>query len=78
VMFDMHRDAAAKRPGVLTKVGLGTFVDPQLQGCAMNDRAAGEPVVRKVRFADQTGYSFRRSRRAWRSSAPPLPTSAAI
>src|SRR5581483_8996177 len=28
ILFDMHRDAAAKRPGVLTKVGLDTFVDP--------------------------------------------------
>ena len=35
-MFDMHREAAAKRPGVLTKVGLDTFVDPRHQGCAMN------------------------------------------
>ena len=50
ILFDMHRDAAAKRPGVLTKVGLGTFVDPQLQGCAMNARAAAEPVVRRVRL----------------------------
>jgi acyl CoA:acetate/3-ketoacid CoA transferase len=51
ILFDMHRDAAAKRPGVLTKVGLGTFVDPELQGCAMNARAADEPVVSRVRFA---------------------------
>ena len=29
IMFDMHREAAAKRPGVLTKVGLDTFVDPR-------------------------------------------------
>ena len=36
ILFDMHRDAAAKRPGVLTKVGLDTFVDPARQGCAMN------------------------------------------
>ena len=28
ILFDMHREAAAKRPGVLTKVGLDTFVDP--------------------------------------------------
>ena len=40
ILFDMHRDAAARRPGVLTKVGLDTFVDPDLQGCAMNDAAA--------------------------------------
>lgn len=31
VLFDMHREVAAKRPGVLTKVGLDTFVDPERQ-----------------------------------------------
>ena len=32
ILFDMHREAAAKRPGVLTKVGLDTFVDPGRRG----------------------------------------------
>ena len=32
ILFDMTREAAAKRPGVLTKVGLGTFVDPGASG----------------------------------------------
>lgn len=50
ILFDMHRDAAARRPGVLTQVGLGTFVDPDQQGCAMNERSAAHPVVRKERF----------------------------
>ena len=53
VMFDMHRDAAAKRPGVLTKVGLDTFVDPDRQGGAMNARAQSEPFVKKVSFAGE-------------------------
>ncbi len=29
---------------MLTKVGLGTFVDPDLQGCAMNEAGAERPV----------------------------------
>jgi acyl CoA:acetate/3-ketoacid CoA transferase len=37
ILVDMHREAAARRPGVLTQAGLGTFVDPALQGCAMID-----------------------------------------
>ena len=49
ILFDMHREAAAKRPGVLTKVGLDTFVDPDRQGCAMNASAAAEPVVEEGR-----------------------------
>ncbi len=36
ILFDMHRDVAAHRAGVFTKVGLGTFVDPRNQGCKMN------------------------------------------
>jgi acyl CoA:acetate/3-ketoacid CoA transferase len=58
ILFDMHRDAAAKRPGVLTKVGVGTFVDPALQGCAMNERAASHPVVRKETFDGQDWLYF--------------------
>jgi acyl CoA:acetate/3-ketoacid CoA transferase len=58
ILFDMQRDAAAKRPGVLTKVGLGTFVDPALQGCAMNARAAAEPIVHKVEFAGDEWLFF--------------------
>lgn len=50
VLFDMHRDAAARRPGVLTQVGVGTFVDPDQQGCAMNQAAAAHAVVRKEHF----------------------------
>nr|WP_295785397.1 acyl CoA:acetate/3-ketoacid CoA transferase [Rhodoferax sp.] len=50
ILFDMHRDAAARRPGVLTQVGIGTFVDPAQQGCAMNDAALKHAVVRKEHF----------------------------
>lgn len=50
ILFDMMREAAAKRPGVLTKVGLDTFVDPDRDGCAMNARAAAAPIVKKIQF----------------------------
>ena len=58
ILFDMHRDAAAKRPGVLTKVGLDTFVDPARHGGAMNQLAAREPVVKKVTFQGQEWLFF--------------------
>jgi propionate CoA-transferase len=48
ILFDMHREAAAKRPGVLTKVGMDTFVDPAREGCAMNAKAAEEAIVKRV------------------------------
>ena len=50
IMFDMLREAAAMRPGVLTKVGLDTFVDPDQQGCAMNKAAMAVPIVKKINF----------------------------
>ena len=47
ILFDMHREAAAKRPGVLTKIGMDTFVDPdarrlrdERQGGGRADRLA--------------------------------------
>lgn len=50
IVFDMLREGAGKRPGVLTKVGMETFVDPELEGCAMNDAARAEPIVRREVF----------------------------
>ena len=58
IMFDMHREAAAHRPGVLTKVGLDTFVDPKRQGCAMNDLGAADPIVSRTDFAGETWLHF--------------------
>lgn len=58
IMFDMHREAAAHRPGVLTQVGLETFVDPVREGCAMNAQAAADPIVARTEFAGQTWLHF--------------------
>ena len=58
IMFDMLREAAAKRPGVITKVGLDTFVDPDNEGCAMNARAAAAPIVKKIRFEGEDWLYF--------------------
>ncbi|MDQ2064947.1 CoA-transferase [Xinfangfangia sp. CPCC 101601] len=58
IMFDMHREAAARRPGVMTRVGLKTFVDPVRQGCAMNAKAAAKPIVSRVEFGGETWLHF--------------------
>lgn len=58
ILFDMHRDVAARRPGVLTQVGLDTFVDPVREGCAMNATAAARPIVARAEFGGQTWLHF--------------------
>ena len=40
VVGGLLRAAAGRKPGILTRVGLGTFCDPRLEGCAMNRSAA--------------------------------------
>lgn len=59
ILFDMLREGAGHRPGVLTKVGLDTFVDPANEGCAMNDRAKAEPIVERRAFDGEEWLYFR-------------------
>jgi propionate CoA-transferase len=47
LIFDMLRDVAARRAGVLTRTGLDTFVDPRREGGRMN-RAAKDDIVKLV------------------------------
>ncbi len=58
ILFDMVRDAAAKRPGVLSKVGIDTFVDPEREGGAMNACGAAQAVVKKVKFEGEDWLFF--------------------
>ena len=58
IIFDMLREAAGHRPGVLTKVGMGTFVDPDQEGCAMNEAASGEPIVSRREFEGEEWLYF--------------------
>ena len=59
IVFDMLREGAGKRPGVLTKVGMETFVDPDQDGCAMNDAARADPIVRHEIFDGEKWLYFK-------------------
>ena len=52
LIFHQLREAAAKRPGVLTQVGMDTFLDPRRQGGRMNERTRAE-IVQLVEFDGQ-------------------------
>ncbi len=58
IIFDMLREGAGQRPGVLTKVGMETFVDPDQEGGAMNAAAAAEPIVRRMAFEGEDWLYF--------------------
>ena len=45
VLFQLHRAAAARQPGILTDVGTGTFIDPRQAGGRMNESTPADFVT---------------------------------
>lgn len=58
VITNLYRDIGAGRPGTITRVGLGTFVDPVLGGGRMN-AATTEELVQRVELAGETYLFFK-------------------
>ena len=58
VILDLIRAQAKGQKGVLTKVGLGTFMDPRLEGCAMNP-ITKESIVKVVEFEGEEYLWFK-------------------
>ncbi len=59
VIINLWREIAAGRPGMITKVGLGTFVDPRVEGGKMNT-ATKEDIFRIIEL-DGEEYMFYKS-----------------
>ena len=49
VIINLWREIAAGRPGLITKTGLGTFVDPRVEGGRMN-KCAKDEIVKLIDF----------------------------
>jgi len=47
VLCALMRETAARRPGLITQVGLGTFMEPEQGGGRLNERTT-EPLVERV------------------------------
>ena len=57
ILYHLHREAAAKRPGLLTQVGMDTYLDPRRQGGQMNSRTTTD-IVKLIEFEGQEWLYF--------------------
>jgi len=54
----LYRSMACGLPGKMSKVGLGTFIDPRLEGGKMNDKTAGLPDIVEIITYGSEEYMF--------------------
>lgn len=52
VLAQLYREIAAKRPGLITKVGLETYIDPRVEGGKMNE-VTKEELVQVIQLLEE-------------------------
>lgn len=58
VISHMFRDLASGKKGTISKIGIGTFVDPQLQGGKVNE-ITSEEIVKEIFIDDERHLYFK-------------------
>ena len=58
VMVNLFRTVAGGRPGLITRVGLGTFCDPRNEGCCVNQKAVERGSVVELMELGGKEYLF--------------------
>ncbi len=58
IVMNLFRTTAGGRPGLITKVGLGTYCDPRQEGCAVNEKARAQGSIVELMEIDGEEYMF--------------------
>ncbi|MDV7757975.1 acyl CoA:acetate/3-ketoacid CoA transferase [Liquorilactobacillus mali] len=58
VLSQIFRDSAAHKPVQINRVGLGTFVDPDISGGRLNDAAKADTLVSKVKIHNKDYLAY--------------------
>ncbi len=58
VLSVLLRESAAKRPGLITSIGLNTFIDPAMSGGRLNTRTT-EPLVERIELDGKTWLRYK-------------------
>ena len=58
VLNQLFRSIAAKQPGIISKIGLGTYMDPRLEGGRVN-RAAREELIELIHLDNEEWLFYR-------------------
>lgn len=59
IITQLYRAIAGNKPGIITKVGLGTFVDPRVEGCKLSS-ITHEDIVKLIELDGEEWLYFKK------------------